>query len=609
MTMCEIPFKDVIIKSGLWNTLQNRNAEKTIYAVKDRFADTGRFDAFKFNWTEGMENKPHFYWDSDVAKWIEGVSYSMINGANRELEPFVDGIVDLIGKHRQEDGYFNIYYTVCEKGMRWTNRDNHELYCAGHLIEAAIAYKHATGKDAFLRYMIDYADCIYKVFIQDKSAAFTTPGHQEIELALVKLYEETGNKKYLELAEFFIDSRGDKNNNDYKNNETYEQRARVQSHLPVRKQITAEGHAVRACYMYGAMADLARINGDTELFEACRRLFDNIVNKRMYITGGIGSSYIGECFTVDYDLPNAEAYSETCASIGLALFAKRMLKCEVNSKYSDIIEKLIYNGIISGVSVRGTSFFYENPLSIGRKLTTEDNKFMAEYKRRRPIRERVEIFECSCCPPNINRFFASIGDYLYSADNEYLYIHQFMDSTADIFGDKLTVSTSYPLDGSVKITYSGNRKIAIRRPGWCDNVVCSAPYEIKDGYMYFDKCGDIELEFEMKPCLVTAASAVEADSGKAAIMRGPVVYCAEAADNGGNLGDLFISAHGTFACEYDELSQLYSLVADGERKETQTKLYSKFDDKTAHCKIRLIPYYTFANRGDSEMRVWMNVKL
>ncbi|MDY3303961.1 MAG: glycoside hydrolase family 127 protein, partial [Clostridia bacterium] len=259
--MCEISFKDVIIKSGLWNTLQNRNAEKIIYAVKDRFVDTGRFDAFKCNWMEGMENKPHFFWDSDVAKWIEGVSYSMINGANRELEPFVDDIVDLIGKHRQEDGYFNIYYTVCEKGMQWTNRYNHELYCAGHLIEAAIAYKHATGKDAFLRYMIDYAECIYKVFIQDKSAAFTTPGHQEIELALVKLYEETDNKKYLELAEFFLDSRGDKNNNDCKNNETYEQRASVQSHLPVRKQMTAEGHAVRACYMYSAMADLAIING------------------------------------------------------------------------------------------------------------------------------------------------------------------------------------------------------------------------------------------------------------------------------------------------------------------------------------------------------------
>lgn len=608
MEIGEISFKDVIIKSGLWHTLQNRNAEKTIYAVKDRFADTGRFDAFEFNWTEGMKNKPHFFWDSDVAKWIQGVSYSMINGENRELEPFVDHLVEQIGKHRWADGYFNIYFTMCEKDMRWTNRRNHELYCAGHLIEAAIAYKHATGKDEFLKYMTDYADHIYKVFAVERSASFTTPGHQEIELALVKLYEETGEKKYLELAEFFIDNRGDKNNNDFQNDETYEQRAYDQSHLPVREQTKAVGHSVRACYMYAAMADLARINGDEELLGACRRLFDNTVNRRMYITGGIGSSYVKECFTADYDLPNAEAYNETCASISLAMFANRMLRCEVNSKYSDIIERLIYNGIISGVSVRGTSFFYENPLSVGRKLTDEENGFMEEYKRRRPIRQRVEIFECSCCPPNINRFFASIGDYLYSADDEHIYIHQFMDSTADIGGDRLTVTTEYPLDGKVKITWNGKRKIAVRRPGWCDKVICGAPYEMKDGYMYFGSGGDTEIEFVMTPCLMTAASAAEADSGKAAVMRGPVVYCAEAADNGENLGDLFIAAHGDISCDYDEMSQLYALIADGERRAEQTELYAKYDGRNTHCKIRLIPYYTFANRGDSEMSVWLNVK-
>ncbi len=607
MRISEISFKNIIIKSGLWHTLQKRNAEKTIYAVKDRFTDTGRFDAFEFKWTENMKNKPHFFWDSDVAKWIEGVSYSMINGENRELEPFIDKLVSLIGKNRQSDGYFNIYYTVCEKGMKWTNRRNHELYCAGHLIEAAIAYKRATGKDEFLRYMTEYADCIYKVFVEDKSASFTTPGHQEIELALVRLFEETKNAKYLHLAEFFIDNRGDKDNTkDFKNNETYEQRAYDQSHLPVREQTDAVGHSVRACYMYCAMADLARINNDKKLFLACQRLFDSMVNKRMYITGGIGSSYIKECFTADYDLPNAEAYNETCAAISLAMFANRMLKCEINSKYSDIIEKVIYNGIISGVSVQGTSFFYENPLLIEPKLTDRENKFMEEYKRRRPIRQRVEIFECSCCPPNINRFFASIGDYLYSVDDNTLYIHQYMDSTADIDGDMLTVKTDYPLNGKIKILYNGSRKIAIRRPEWCENVICDLPYGIKNGYMYFETNGDIEIEFEMKPCLMSAASDVCADNGCAAVMRGPVVYCIEAADNGDNLGDIYISPNTVITEQKDELSQLYALYADGERKEKQTKLYSKFNNKSTPCKIRLIPYYTFANRGDSEMRVWIN---
>ncbi len=608
MDICEISFKNVTIKSGLWKTLQTRNEKKTIYAVKDRFADTGRFDAFEFNWVDGMKNKPHFFWDSDVAKWIEGVSYSMMNGENRELEPFCDHIVEQIGKHRYPDGYFNIYYTVCEKGKRWTNRRNHELYCAGHLIEAAIAYKRATGKSEFLNYMIDYADYIYQVFVTDKSASFTTPGHQEIELALIKLYEETNNEKYLQLSEFFINNRGDSANNDFTDGETYEQKAYDQSHLPVREQNKAVGHSVRACYMYCAMADMARINGDRKLYEVCNSLFDDMINKRMYITGGIGSSYIKECFTADYDLPNFEAYNETCAAISLAMFANRMLKCEINSKYSDIIEKVIYNGIISGVSVQGTSFFYENPLSYGRKFSDEENAFLEEYKRRRPIRQRVEVFECSCCPPNINRFFASVGDYLYSVDDDYLYIHQYMDSTADISGDKLTVSTAYPLDGKIKITYNGNRKIAVRKPDWCEKAVCNFPYELKDGYMYIDGFGNIELDFVMDVCLMSASSEVEADNGCVAVMRGPVVYCAEAVDNGDNLGDLVILPNGNITLEKDELSQLYAIYIDGEKRKKQTKLYSKYNDKLTPCKIRLIPYYTFANRGDSEMRVWLNVK-
>lgn len=610
MEIREVPFNKIKLKSGLWKDLQDKNSSCTIYAVKDRFAESGRFDAFKCNWTEGMENKPHIFWDSDVAKWIEGVSYSIMNGCNTELQSFIDELVTLIGKNRRDDGYFNSYYNVCEKDSRFTNRDNHELYCTGHLIEAAIAYKHATGKDEFLGYMIDYINYIYKVFVEDKSAAFSTPGHQEIELALIRLYEETGNEKYLELSEFFIEKRGrEDNKKDYVEDETFEKRAVFQSHLPVREQKVAVGHSVRACYMYCAMADLARINGDEGMLEACRTLFDNIVNKRMYITGGIGSTREGERFTVDYDLPNDEAYAETCASIALAMFSNRMLKIDMNSKYSDIVEKLIYNGIISGVGADGKSFFYENPLEYGRKYSADEKNFLTWHRGNMAIRQRVELFFCSCCPPNVNRFFASVADYLYSEDDDTVYVHQYMDSETELDGERLYVNTCYPGNGKINIKYDGKRKIAVRKPGWCKNALCDVSYELRNGYMYFDKACEINIEFEMNPMLMSAASKNEADSGCVAVMRGPVVYCAEAVDNGENLGDLYILAHGSITEEDDKLSGLKALYVDGVRRKYQSELYREFDIKCDKCSIRMIPYFRFANRGDTEMRVWLNVSL
>lgn len=337
--MENISFDKVKIKKSMWYDLQKINGEKTINSVRNRFAETGRFDAFKCDWKEGMDKKPHFFWDSDVAKWIEGVAYIVTGNRNDELEKYVDDLVDLVEKNQHKNGYFNIFYTVCDPGKEWTQRKNHELYCAGHLIEAAIAYKKATKKDKLLKCMIKYADYIYKVFVEEKSASFVTCGHEEIELALVRLFYETNNKKYLDLAQFFIDMRGN-NDKDFNADVSYEERAYDQSHLPVRKQFTAEGHAVRGCYLYSAMADLAKINSDKELFDACKSIFNNITEKRMYVTGGIGSSRIKEAFTIDYDLPNQYAYSESCAAISLAMFANRMLKLENNRIYSDIIEKI-----------------------------------------------------------------------------------------------------------------------------------------------------------------------------------------------------------------------------------------------------------------------------
>ena len=316
--MNNLSFCQVEIKRGFWERMQMLNRKFTIYSVWERFKETGRFDAFKFDWKEGLPNKPHIYWDSDVAKWIEGVSYILEKEPDSALEKAVDEIVDLIEKHQDENGYFNIYFTVCHPEKRFQKRTEHELYCAGHLMEAAVAYYNATKKDRFLKAMCRYADHIELVFVKNKSAAFITPGHEEIELALVKLYHCTGEIRYLELAKFFVDQRGLRDENALESNpegipQYYDSvnRRNCQSHIPVREQATAEGHCVRACYLYSAMADLAKIYADQGLLNACKKIFENITQKRMYITGGIGSSYVGEAFTIDYDLPNKNAYAET----------------------------------------------------------------------------------------------------------------------------------------------------------------------------------------------------------------------------------------------------------------------------------------------------------
>ena len=353
---------DKIRLGGFWKNRFEINKNATIPTVYDRFCDTGRFKAFRCDWKEGMPDKPHFFWDSDVAKWLEAAAYTIAISPDAELEKKIDETVDLIEKNQQEDGYFNIYYTVVEPGKRFTKRDNHELYCAGHLTEAAVAYYKATGKDKFLRLMCKYIDLIEKCFKIDDSAAFSTPGHEEIELALIKLYDCTGEKRYLELCRHFIETRGrskkDADTRDWCDND-YDQ-----SDFPVRELPAAVGHSVRAMYLYSGMADLADRTDDKSLFDACDRLFDSTVKRRMYVTGGIGASAHGEQFADDYILPNDVAYSETCAAIGLALFARRMSAACPDSKYADAAERAIYNGVLAGVSLDGHSFFYVNPLEI-----------------------------------------------------------------------------------------------------------------------------------------------------------------------------------------------------------------------------------------------------
>ncbi|MDF2686587.1 MAG: glycoside hydrolase family protein, partial [Clostridia bacterium] len=396
-----VSFRDIELIDGFWAKKQKLINETSIFAVWDRFKETGRFDAFKCDWQEGMPNRPHIFWDSDIAKWIESVAYilqnsklqnsKLQNNKDDKLEAAVEELIDLIEKNQDSNGYFNIYFTVCEPKARFTRRYDHELYCAGHLIEAAVAYYETTGKDRFLKLMCKYADYIEKVFILDKTAAFFTPGHEEIELALVKLYHVTGDKRYLNMSKHFLDLRGTNKAVEYNNN--------TQDDVPVRQISEAVGHSVRAVYLYSAMADVADEFNDNELFDACRRVFQNIAYKRMYITGGIGSSPRGEAFSVDYDLPNMTAYSETCAALGLVLFARRMSRLDPDSIYADVAEKAIYNGFISSISLDGVSFFYENPLEIDPSLHKRPE--VINGSMRFPPMRRQKVFGCSCCPPNI----------------------------------------------------------------------------------------------------------------------------------------------------------------------------------------------------------------
>ena len=458
--MKTISFDHVDLTGGYLFEKQELNRKITINAVYDRFYETGRMTAFDFAWKEGDPQKPHFFWDSDVAKWMEGVAYILRKHDAPDLEQKVDALVEKIQQHQGEDGYFNIYFTVVEPDARFTNRDRHELYCAGHLIEAAVAYAETTGKTQFLSCMEKYADYIYRVFVEEQSTAFQTPGHEEIELALVRLYRHTGKKKYLDLAAYFINTRG-----------TVEEQLALpyhQSHLPVREQTEVVGHAVRAMYLYIGMAYLAAETGELALTNACKVLWNDAVRYKMYVTGGLGSTPIGEAFTNRFDLPNDTAYAETCAAIGLIFFSDAMLALENDAKYADVLERALYNGMLSGLSQDGKKFFYVNPLEITLNEHFDEDRF---GKRKLPITQRVEYFGCSCCPPNLNRVLPSLGKYLYGEDGDTLYINQFVSSNLKTDSITCTQVTDYPRTGSIAVTVTGAKRVALRIPGWCENYI------------------------------------------------------------------------------------------------------------------------------------------
>lgn len=604
-----VPYSKVDINMGFWQNRQKLNRDVTCKAVLDRFMETGRFEAFKCDWREGMPNKPHIFWDSDVAKWMEAVAYLVQKQPMPEMERVVEETIDQIEINQDKHGYINSYFTSVEPGKRWSERGAHELYCAGHLMEAAVAWKEATGRDRFLKIMCRYADYIYRVFVEENSAKFATPGHEEIELALVRLYHATGEKKYLELSRHFVDLRGD-NKKDGTAVEAYTHYA-DQSHLPAREQHTAEGHSVRACYFYSAMADIARECGDEALKTACEKLFDSIAEHRMYITAGIGSTHHNEAFTVDYDLPNETAYTETCASIALAYFASRMLRFKPEVRYADVVERVIYNGFLSGTSLSGDKFFYTNPMEIDvSRRYAHPSSYQGDWL---PITERVKVFGCSCCPPNVTRFVASIGEYMFTESDECIYLHQYMGAEADVSGARIAVKTNYPADGVVRIHAENlaGRRLAVRIPGWCEAFTLDAPYTLEDGYaMLSGDVIDAVLTLDMTPCLIEANPNVADTAGKAALMRGPVVYCIEGVDNGGLLHDMRLDAETEFTEEMSELYGMPVIKAHGWRRvNPQTEwLYRRYKPELIDKTLTFIPYYAICNRGETDMRVWVPVR-
>jgi DUF1680 family protein len=610
------------VGDGLWKEKQDLFEQITIKAVYDRFEETGRFEALKLNWKEGMPNQPHIFWESDVTKWIEGTAYFLNKKRDPELEALVDELVNRMTRAQGEDGYLNTYFTVVEPDARFTRRTDHELYCAGHLVEGAIAYAKATGKTAMLQVAIKYIDLIDRVFRIEHSADFDTPGHEEIELALFKLYDYTGEERYKLLAEYFINTRGTSSRDA---TYSFTDQEHMQSHLPVREQITAEGHSVRALYLYSGMADMALSNQEAGLYSICRTLFMNIVNKRMYITGGIGSTHRGESFTFDYDLPEYTAYNETCASIALAMFCRRMWLIEPDSIYADCAEQALYNTVLSGVSLSGDSFFYENPLAIHPKRNCFNKSRPKGLQEHLPIMERVKVFDCSCCPPNLLRIVGSITDYMYSTAQDVIYVHCYMNASGSVVlqGREISLAqeTRYPYDELVRIEVrtEGEYTIALRIPAWAKKASIlingqEAAAPVTKGYAYcrrYWREGDsIELKLPMEVKVMEANPSVVDLCGRAAVTRGPLVYCAEGIDNEYELRDARIIRNAEYTVIQDNIcnTKVPVIITKALVREMREQLYTDEPARQKELPLKLIPYYTWANRGVTEMNTWFLIE-
>lgn len=568
--------------------------------------------------------------DSDVAKWIEAAAWSLRFYPNREIEKKIDGLIDLMERAQCEDGYLDTYYICTGLEKRFTNFSHgHELYCAGHLTEAAVAYALVTGKEKMLRLMERYMDCLIEQIGPEEEKMHVFSGHPEIELALYKLYQYTHNIKYYEFMEYLITERGkqpsfllqEETFGDCYKDKWFDLRYH-QAHAPVWEQTNAVGHCVRAMYLYSAMADSAKETNNHKMIETLKRLWNDVVTRKMYITGAIGSEAHGECFGTDYDLPNDRAYAETCAAIGLIFWAKRMLQLEKNSSYADVMELALYNGAISGIAEEGKQYFYVNPL----ELKPEEAK--ERYDMQHVKIQREAWMGCACCPPNIARLLASLDQYIFmwDAKDTKLYVNLFVGGEILLEDGKagLVIKSSYLKDGRVCLQYKGKRSkfsLYIRIPGWTDSYTLSVngkqieKLRTEKGYVClereFQEQDHIDIEFSLRLRKVYANPRVSADAGKAALMRGPVVYCLEEADNGKNLSGVSIGEL-TGVEEYIDNSLPGSAIAvrfDGLREQESMwdgRLYSYERAPRERVRIKAVPYYLWGNRGVGEMKVWID---
>jgi DUF1680 family protein len=641
-----LPLTRVHINDSFWSSYIQLVREVVVpyqwEALNDRIPGAEPSRAIQnFRIAAGLE-KGEFYGmvfqDSDVAKWLEAVGYLLATKADPELEQVADEVIELIEKAQHDDGYLNTYYTLKEPGKRWTNLcECHELYSAGHMIEAGVSYYQATGKRKLLDVVCRFADYIDTVFGPEPGKIHGYDGHQEIELALVKLYHATGNEKYLKLSQYFLDERGCQphyydseweargKSHHWANDFMIKEKEYSQAHLPVREQDKAEGHAVRAVYMATGMADVASETGDLELLEACRRLWKNIVGRRMYITGGIGSMAQGEAFSLDYDLPNDTVYAETCASIGLIFFAHRMLQIEPKSEYADVMERALYNTVVGGMSQDGKSFFYVNPLEVYPHACGKNRN----YDHVKP--ERQGWFGCACCPPNVARLLASLGQYIYSVRGNTLFTHLYIggEIETEIGGAKVQLSqrSQYPWNGAIRfeVRSDGSAKftLALRLPNWCkaaelrvNGAAVDYSNTVVDGYVMLERIwenGDVvDWVLSMPILRMKGHPMVRQTAGKVALQRGPIVYCLEEADNGSGLHHITLPTNGKLEAMEDPTllgGGKQVILAEIRRSvpgDWQEQLYRDDDDSNAEAgDAKFIPYYAWANRGLGEMTVWV----
>jgi DUF1680 family protein len=629
-----IPFNEVKLTDNFWLPRLRINETVTIPASFERCEKTGRVKNFVMAAARsGKFCTIYPFDDTDIYKTIEGASYSLSLFPDPKLEKYVDSLIAIISAAQEPDGYLYTARTINPNDVgkwvgkvRWEKERelSHELYDAGHMYEAAVAYYLATGKKSFLNIAIKNADLVCSVFGPDRK--HVAPGHEVVEMGLVKLYRVTGNEKYLKTAKFFVEERGHYKGYDSTSKDEWKNGMYWQDNIPVVDQTEAEGHAVRAGYLYSAMADVAALTGDDSLLHAIDTIWGNLVSKKLYVQGGAGAVGDGERYGANYELPNTTAYNETCAAIANVFWNERMFLLHGDSKYIDVLEKILYNGLISGVGLDGKSFFYTNAMQITNSFSHPDME-----------PERSGWFLCSCCPTNVVRLLPSVPGYIYAQKDDRLYVNLFISSkiSMKIQGRQVEIDqqNNYPWDGDLTFMVNPKSSVAfsmmIRIPGWAQNEAIPSdlysfmntddkktgitingkevPYEIKNGYAILNrtwKKNDIvRVNLPMEVRKIVANKNVKNDLGKVALQRGPIIYCAEWVDNGGRASNLLVPDDTKFTTEYkhDLLNGIEILKAtvpavvigpNGENVHTENQQFTA------------IPYYAWANRGKGEMMIW-----